>query len=97
MNAHVEISGTTNMTSKGQVLIPKYVRERVGLVPGQAVSVGINELGQAVVVPAQQLPADEAARRAVIRASIMSVVGTINAGKSTDEMMRELRGEDPFI
>lgn len=97
MNAHVEMSGTTNMTSKGQVLIPKYVRERVGLVPGQAVSVGINELGQAVVVPAQQLPADESARRAVIRASIMSVVGTINAGKSTDEMMRELRGEDPFI
>jgi antitoxin PrlF len=97
MNAHVEISGTTNMTSKGQVLIPKEVRDRVGLVPGQPVNVGINELGQAVVVPAQQLPTDEAARRAMIHASIMSVVGTINTGRSTDEMMRELRGEDPFI
>jgi antitoxin PrlF len=97
MNAHVDIHGTTNMTSKGQVLIPKDVRERVGLVPGQAVDVGVNELGQAVVVPAHQLPTDEAARRAAIHASIMSVVGIIDTGMTTDEMMRELRGDDRFI
>jgi len=97
MNAHVDIVGTTNMTSKGQVLIPKNVRERVGLVPGQAVDVGINELGQAVVVPAHQLPTDEVARRAAIHAAILSVVGTIYSGMTTDEMMRELRGDEPFL
>lgn len=98
MNTHFEIRATTtNMTSKGQVLIPKDVRERVGLVPGQPVTVGVNASGQAVITPADMLPADRDARRAAIRASILSVTGTLRTGKSTDEMMRELRGDDPFI
>ena len=34
MNAHAPVDPVeTNMTSKGQVLIPKALRERAGLVP----------------------------------------------------------------
>jgi antitoxin PrlF len=97
MNAPVDFRGTTNMTSKGQVLIPKEIRERVGLIPGKPVRVGINDRGEAVVLPGTIEDEDEASRRARIRADILSVVGLIDTGKSTDEMMIELRGDDPFI
>jgi AbrB family looped-hinge helix DNA binding protein len=98
MNAPAGIRETkTNMTSKGQVLIPKEIRDRVGLIPGKPVRVRINDRGEAVVLPATIDGEDEAARRARIRADIMSVVGLINTGKTTDEMMIELRGDDPFI
>ena len=97
MNAPVAFGGTTNMTSKGQVLIPKEIRDRVGLIPGKPVRVGINDRGEAVVLPGTIEGEDEASRRARIRADIMSVVGLIDTGKTTDEMMIELRGDDPFI
>lgn len=97
MNVHANVRSRTNMTSKGQVMIPKAVREHVGLVPGQPVHVAINDRGEAVVTPATLPPESEAARRAAIRASILSVAGTLNTGKTTDEMMIELRGDEPFI
>ena len=42
----------TNMTSKGQVTIPRDVRRAVGLVPGRPVLVEMNDRGEAVVRPA---------------------------------------------
>jgi antitoxin PrlF len=50
MNAHTKIE-TGRMTSKGQVLIPKSVREKNGLVPGMPVCVGTNDRGEVVVLP----------------------------------------------
>lgn len=93
MNIHATIidATDTNMTSKGQVLIPKAVRERVGLVPGQPVTVGVNDRGEAVVLPhAGNESVDE--RRARIRAEIDSIAGTIDIGfATTDEYMDFLR------
>ena len=97
MNAPVAFRTITNMTSKGQVLIPKEIRERAGLVPGGPVSVTIDERGQVLVTRVPMLPENEEARRAAIRASILSVAGSIATGRTTDEMMIELRGDEPFL
>lgn len=97
MNVQARITEETrvNMTSKGQVLLPKAIRDKIGLVPGSPVRVGINDRGEAVVLPDREESQEE--RRAAIRASILSVAGSIKTGMSTDEKMRELRGDDPFI
>ena len=52
MNAHgkIEIETTVNMTSKGQVLIPKEIRDRMGLKPNAPVRVCINRNGETVIL-----------------------------------------------
>ncbi|MFV0624918.1 AbrB/MazE/SpoVT family DNA-binding domain-containing protein [Sphingomonas sp. ac-8] len=98
MNIQTRITdeARVNMTSKGQVLLPKVIRDKLGLVPGSRVRVGINDRGEAVVLPDTRKETPEE-RRARIEASIRSVAGTLNTGMTTDEMMRELRGDDPFV
>ena len=81
----------TNMTSKGQVLIPRALRDRAGLVPAGPVQVGINEAGE-VVVRARQAAETPEQRRARIVASIQSVRGTLKTGfATTDEYMDFIR------
>lgn len=83
-----------NMTSKGQVLVPKAIRDRIGLVPGKRVRVGINDRGEAVIRPAFADRTETAEqRRARVRAAIDSIAGKYSTGQSTDEIMRELRGD----
>ena len=85
----------TNMTSKGQVLIPKDVREAIGLIPGQPVEVGINDRGEAVIRPGHrdrnESPAERSAR---IMATLDRLAPRHRTGRPVDEMMRELRGEE---
>ena len=93
MNIHAPITDTTdvNMTSKGQVLIPKAIRERVGLVPGAPVTVGINDRGEAVVLP-KTLQETRDERMARLRAAIEKVAGSVDIGfASTDEYMDFIR------
>jgi antitoxin PrlF len=95
MNAPLDKRTTTNMTSKGQVLIPKDVREAIGLVPGRAVDVGINDRGEAVVVPSRRR-ADETPDQRVAR--IMAALEEARADPlfvgGTEEIMRDLRGDE---
>lgn len=97
MNAPLEKRTRTNMTSKGQVLIPKDVRDAIGLVPGQAVDVGVNEHGEAVVAPAYvtrlETPDQRSARimAALTKASVLH-----RTGRSTEQIMHELRGGEPL-
>jgi antitoxin PrlF len=93
MNAHASVTEATdvNMTSKGQVLIPKAIRDRVGLKPGDKVRVGINDRGEAVILPKEKAESREERRARILRA-IESVRGTMNLGMSTDEYMRMIRG-----
>jgi bifunctional DNA-binding transcriptional regulator/antitoxin component of YhaV-PrlF toxin-antitoxin module len=96
MNAHTKIEHetTVNMTSKGQVLIPKALREASGLVPNGPVRVGLNDRGETVVLPAQPGPAESREqRRARIKAALESIAGSVDFGMTTDEYMRELRGD----
>lgn len=93
MNVYAPITDASdgNMTSKGQVLIPKAVRERVGLKPGAPVTVGVNDRGEAVVVP--RLAGETREERILrLRAAIEAVAGTVKSGfASTDEYMDYLR------
>ncbi len=97
MNAYTKIEHETlvNMTSKGQVLIPKVLRDRNGLVPNGPVRVGLNDRGETVVLPAEKTGSEtREQRKARIRAALESVRGSIDlGGMTTDEYMRDLRGD----
>ena len=93
MNMHADIAERTkvNMTSKGQVLIPKAIRDRTGLVPGEQVEVGINDRGEAVIQPGRREATTEE-RIARMRAAIAKVAGSADFGcASTDEYMALIR------
>lgn len=49
----------TTLTSKGQVTIPKHVRDALGLAPGTAVDFAVNREGQVVL---QKAKADRAVK-----------------------------------
>jgi antitoxin PrlF len=96
MNAPSKIEHETivNMTSKGQVLIPKVVRERNGLLPNGPVRVGVNDRGETVILPARNLEEETAEQRyARIKSAIAAVRGSLKTGQGTDAIMRELRGD----
>lgn len=76
----------TGVTQKGQVTIPKDVREALGLRPGSKVRIEADGAGGARITPARPLEGRftrfvGAARR--------------NDGLSTDEYMRLMREDDP--
>lgn len=80
-----------NMTSKGQVLIPKDLRDRAGLTPGQPLTVGMNDRGE-VVVTARHTAETMEQRRARIHAALESMRGTLDTGfATTDEYMDFIR------
>jgi len=98
MNAHSKIEQETlvNMTSKGQVLIPKALRERAGLKAGQPVRVGTNDRGETVILPVNTpQPETPEQRRSRVLAAINELRGKYPNpdGMTTDEFMRELRGD----
>ena len=79
---------TTTMTSKGQVTIPKRVRDAAGLKPGKAVDVDYVD-GKVVVSPAKKLRNTEFERK-LRRARASFDIG----GMTTDEYMKLMRGDD---
>jgi antitoxin PrlF len=92
MNAQSKIE-TGRMTSKGQVLIPKAVRDAIGLAPNAPYKVMINDQNQAVIAPIGYGPedADERVRR--MREGLKKLTGMSKDGRGTDAIMRELRGD----
>jgi bifunctional DNA-binding transcriptional regulator/antitoxin component of YhaV-PrlF toxin-antitoxin module len=94
MNAPTKIE-TGTMTSKGQILIPKAMRDAVGLKPGWPYKVTINAEGQVVVAPLGFGPEDSEERVRRMREGLMAIAGKYPNpdGMSTDQYMRELRGD----
>ncbi len=93
MNIQRKITGN-RMTSKGQVLIPKAIREAAGLVPGGPVKVAMNDRGEAVVSPDEERA--EAERYAEIMADFEKAAEIFRRGDrfpnmSTDEYMAMIR------
>lgn len=81
----------TTLTVKGQVTIPKRVRDAMGLKPGDEVDFVVDERGETVLRRAgPPRPADPAGDR------FERARGTlpIPLGCSVDEYMRLIRGED---
>ena len=77
---------TTTLTSKGQVTIPKKVRDALHLQPGSAVEFAVNASGEVVLRKAGRKAA------AVKRDRFEAARGTAQIKWRTDELMALLRG-----
>jgi antitoxin PrlF len=75
----------TRVTSKGQVTIPKPIRDRLGIVPGDAVAFELAADGRIVLIRSR-------GSRPVSRFAALR--GRAGPGLSTDEIMALTRGED---
>lgn len=80
---------TSTMTSKGQVTVPKRLRDYLGLQPGAEVEFELRPEGDVVVRRAGRL---RRKRRSTSR--FAKLRGTLKTGMTTDELMRLLRGYD---
>lgn len=80
---------STRMTSKGQVTIPKEVRDLLGLEPGSAVDFVLTPDRQVVVRAAGKRRAAPSGRFAALR-------GSATVRFTTDELMAMTRGIDPL-
>ena len=72
------------VSEKGQVTIPKALRERLGIRAGEVLE--FEEHGGRLV-----------ARKVLERDGIDAVYGILKLGQSTDELMNELRGEPDAV
>jgi len=77
---------STVVTSKGQVTIPKKVREHLGIVPGTAVDFELDRDGRVTVRKSAEEKPPKPSPFARIR-------GRASAGMSTDEIMALTRGD----
>jgi antitoxin PrlF len=74
----------TKVTSKGQITIPKRLRDHLGLKPGSNVDFELSQDGRVFLTTHQKTPEN---RFAHLR-------GSAKLGMSTDELMALTRGED---
>jgi antitoxin PrlF len=70
----------SRVSEKGQVTIPKPMRERLGIRPGEDVEFR-EEPGRLVI------------EKALARDAVDELYGVLDLGRGTDEFLRELRGE----
>ena len=80
----------TNLTTKGQVTIPKRVRDALHLRPGMPVEFFVNPAGEVVIRPC--VPPAGKRRAAVDR--FEAVRGTADVKWRTDDLMKLLRVDD---
>jgi antitoxin PrlF len=74
----------TKMTSKGQVTVPRRVREYLGLRPGSEIEFDLAEDGRVFLRTDHESRANRFAR----------IRGSLKGGMTTDELMALTRGED---
>ena len=77
------------VTAKGQVTIPKAIRDLLGIEPGSKVTFTLLEDGRVTLSKCDEHPASRAqpSRFAALR-------GSSSSGMSTDEIMSLMRGEN---
>lgn len=80
----------TTLTSKGQVTIPKRIRDAMQLVPGAAVEFSVNAAGEVVLQPAR--PVGRARKPG--RDRFDAVRGKADVPWRTDALMKLLRSDD---
>jgi AbrB family looped-hinge helix DNA binding protein len=76
----------TTMTVKGQVTIPKQIRDALGLKPGAKVDFAVNQDGEVVLQQAKVATKGQKDRFASVR-------GKADIPWRTDDLMALLRGE----
>ena len=77
---------TTKVTVKGQVTLPKSVRDAAGIKPGDTVEVRATAAGGVIIEKPRSADEYEAALRALAKRRIIR-------GATTDEIMEMSRGE----
>jgi AbrB family looped-hinge helix DNA binding protein len=79
------------VTTKGQVTIPKQIRDHLGIGPGSEVQFVATDEGARLVAVNQNVSEEEAARK--FKEVLDKMKGTLDlGGMSTDEYMEWLRG-----
>lgn len=81
-----------NLTSKGQVTIPKRIRDELQLVPGAAVEFSVNSAGE--VVLHRPRPAKGLGVGSLPKDRFDAVRGVADVRWQTDELMKLLREDD---
>jgi len=79
---------STTLTSKGQVTIPKRIREALRLEPGSAVEFAVDAQGRVVIQPAR------AARVRRAKDRFEAARGKASVRWRTEDLMRLLRDDD---
>ena len=74
----------TKITTKGQVTIPKLLRDHLGLKPGSSVEFELTADGRVFLKTRQRAPESRFVR----------LRGSARSGMTTDEVMALTRGED---
>lgn len=77
---------STTLTSKGQVTIPKQIRDALNLAPGCAVDFAVNRDGEVVIHKVDARPSHKPDR-------FESARGKADVKWQTDDLMALLRGE----
>ena len=77
---------STTLTSKGQVTIPKRIRDALSMAPGCAVNFAVNREGEVVIHKVGARPSRKADRFEAAR-------GRADVKWRTDDLMALLRGE----
>ncbi|WP_342358636.1 AbrB/MazE/SpoVT family DNA-binding domain-containing protein [Terrarubrum flagellatum] len=88
---------STAVTVKGQVTLPKAVRDAVGIKPGDRVTVRATPQGQVVIERERREPdqaAIEAAGRRIDAAVAYAREHGFKMDMTTDEFMQLMRGDD---
>lgn len=80
----------TALTSKGQVTIPKRIRDELQLLPGAQVQFSVNSAGDVVL----HRPRPAKGSRRTPRDRFDAVRGRADVRWRTDELMKLLRGDD---
>jgi len=73
----------SRMTKKGQITIPKRMRDHLGLKPGSEVEFTVTNDGQIALKTKEEKP----------KSRFDELIGTLDLGMTTDEFMRFLRGD----
>lgn len=73
----------SRMTSKGQVTIPKRIRDHLGLKPGSEIEFTVTNDGQIALQTKEKRP----------QSRFDDLVGILDLGMTTDEFMRMIRGD----
>jgi AbrB family looped-hinge helix DNA binding protein len=78
---------STTVTSKGQVTIPKPVRDRLNIKPGSRIDFELAPDGRVVLVKAGRK------RSAAPKGRFDRILGTATSDMTTDEIMALMRGD----
>jgi AbrB family looped-hinge helix DNA binding protein len=76
----------TTLTSKGQVTVPKKLRDYLGIGPGSAVEFELSATGQVLLRPLKT-------GKARIRSRFAKLRGTATVRMTTEEIMAMTRGD----